>query len=139
MNDDLNKYWGYDYREELNGETPSPDYFFRFQKKMKDTLEEFSFAIRENGVFVGELVLHNFDHFGGLEIGYRFLADSQRKGFAFESASALIKYAKEELKANEIYTRCDKRNVPSHNLILKLGFKQYKENNTHFFFKQKLN
>ena len=106
---------------------------------MKDTLEEFSFAVRVNGEMVGELVYHNFDYDGGLEIGYRFLRAHQRKGYAFEGATALIEYAKNTLGAKTIYTRCDKRNIPSFNLISKLGFKIYKESETHYFFSQKLN
>ncbi len=136
MDDENNKYWGYDYREELDGATPSPKYFYAFQEKMKKTKEEFSFAVRLDGEMIGELVFHNFDYNRGLEIGYRFLKEHQKKGYAFESASALINYAKNHLKAKTVYTRCDKRNIPSHNLITKLGFKIYKESDTHYFFKQ---
>jgi len=134
--DENNKYWGYDYREDLKEEKPTPDYFFSFQKRMKQTEEEFSFAVRVNGEMVGELVLHNFDYENGLEIGYRFLSEYQRKGYAFEGATALIDYAKNVLGAKTVYTRCDKRNNPSYNLIVKLGFKIYKESDTHYFFKQ---
>ena len=30
LDDDLNKWWGYDYRTDLNGENPTPNYFFNF-------------------------------------------------------------------------------------------------------------
>ncbi len=134
LDDELNKWWGYDYREDLEGEQPSPDYFFRFYKKMIDKKEERSFAVRENGVMIGELVLHNFDYFGGLEMGFRFFKDAQGKGYALESASALKDFSFEVLNAKTLKSRCFKQNDPSHKLILKLGLQQSSEDTTHYYF-----
>jgi RimJ/RimL family protein N-acetyltransferase len=134
--DQLNKWWGYDYREDLDGQTPSPEYFYGFQKKMKDRKEEFSFAVREkeSGQMVGELVLHNFDYHGGVEIGFRFFKDCQGKGYATESAGLLKNYAFEVLGADKLKSRCFKQNDPSHRLIERLGLKQTYEDNTHYYF-----
>ena len=135
LDDDLNKWWGYDYREDLNGEEPTPEHFYEFQKKMKAVKEEYALAVKKDGVMVGELVLHNFDYHGGIEMGFRFFKDCQGKGYAIESASALRDYCFDVLGANTVKSRCFKENLPSAKLIGRLGLKQYKESDTHYFFK----
>lgn len=134
LDDELNKLWGYDYREDLNGEKPTPDYFFKFQQSLKDKKEEYALAVEENGRLVGELVLHNFDYEGGVEIGFRFFKEYQGKGYATESASALKEYAFETLGATKVKSRCYKQNNPSHRLIERLGLKQVREDETHYYF-----
>ncbi len=136
MNDQLNKWWGYDYREDLGEEKPSPDYFFNFQQKLKDKKEEYALAVKKGNQMIGELVLHNFDYFGGVEIGFRFFKESQGKGYATKSATALMDYAKNVLGAKRLKTRCFKENKPSFNLIVRLGFKMAREDNTHYYFEK---
>ncbi len=136
MNDELNKWWGYDYREDLGEEIPTPDYFFAFQQKLKDKKEEYALAVKKDGIMIGELVLHNFDYFGGVEIGFRFFKDCQGKGYATKSATALMEYAINVLGAKKLKTRCFKQNKPSYNLIKRLGFKQVREDNTHYYFEK---
>ena len=130
----LNVYWGYDYKEDLTGEA-TPAWFFAFQKALKDKKEEYSLAVRLNGRMIGELVLHNFDYFGGVEMGFRFFKEYQGKGYAFESASALKNYVFNVLKAQTLKSRCFKQNVPSRRLIEKLGLKLSYTDDTHFYFK----
>ncbi len=134
LDEDNNKWWGYDYREDLKDGQPTPEHFFAFQQRMKDTKEEYSFAVRENGVMIGELVLHNFGYFGDLEMGFRFFKDSQGKGYALESASALRDYAFNELKAVKLKSRCFKQNLPSRKLIERLGLALASEDNTYYYF-----
>ena len=138
LDDDLNKWWGYDFREDLCGEMPSPDYFFNFQNKLKEKKEEFSFAVKRDGKMVGELVLHNFDFFGGVEMGFRFFKDCQGKGYAIESASTLKEYVSQTLGAKKIKSRCFKENVASAKLIGRLGLKKITEDQTHYFFETEL-
>ena len=151
MDDELNKWWGYDYREDLGDKEPSPDYFFSFQNALKAKKEEYSLLVRlsgavvdnsgcelkENSTVIGELVLHNFDYFGGVEIGFRFFNHFQKRGYATISAKALIDYAFNNLGATTVKTRCFKQNIPSFNLINRLGFSLAYENDTHYFFEQK--
>ncbi len=134
LDEKLNELWGYDYREDLGGEQPTPEYFFNFQRKMKDKKEEYSFAVRENGVMVGELVLHNFGYFGDLEMGFRFFKDCQGKGYAIESASALRDYAFNELNAVRLKSRCFKQNIRSRKLIERLGLTLMSQDHTHYYF-----
>lgn len=134
LDDDLNRWWGYDYREDLGTCEPNPDYFFNFQNSLKEKKEEFPFAVRRNGKMIGELTLYNFDADGGAEIGFRFFKDCQGKGYAFESATALKEYVFEELKAVKLKTRCCKENLSSAKLIDRLGFVKTDESDAYYFF-----
>lgn len=136
LDDDLNKWWGYDYRDDLDGKEPTAEYFYSFQQKLKDLKEEYSLAVRLDGVMIGELVLHNFDYYGGVEIGFRFFKEHQGKGYAFESAERLKEYCFDNLRAKTVKSRCFKENLPSRRLIERLGLKLYTESETHYFFKK---
>ena len=102
---------------------------------MVDTKEEISFAVKKGGKMVGELVLHNFDYYGGVEIGFRFFKEEQGKGFATESATALKDYVFNELGAKTLKSRCFKQNLKSKNLIERLGLKVYEEDKEKYYFK----
>lgn len=131
---DLNKYWGYDYKEDLGDKEPTADYFYNFQNSLKEKKEEYSFAVYENDNLVGELVLHNFDFFGGIEMGFRFFKECQGKGFAVESATKLKEYVFNTLKAEKLKSRCFKENIPSQKLQARLGLTKTHEDQTHFYF-----
>lgn len=136
LDDNLNKWWGYDYREDLGDNEPTPDYFYNFQNSLKAKKEEYSFAVKYNGEMVGELVLHNFDYFGGVEMGFRFFSEYQGKGFAIESATALKDYVKKVMDAKTLKSRCFKENIPSARLIERLGLKKVFEDKTHYYFEK---
>ena len=138
VDDQLNKWWGYDYREDLGDGLPTPEYFYNFQNQLKEKKEEYSFAVKSNGKMVGELVLHNFDVFGGVEMGFRFFKDCQGKGFATESALILKDYVKNVLGAKVLKSRCFKQNIPSANLIGRIGLKKVREDDTHYYFESEI-
>lgn len=135
LDDELNKWWGYDYREDLKGENPTPDYFFSFQKKLKEIKEEYLFIVRLNDIMIGELVLHNFSN-ECVEMGFRFFKEYQGKGYANESALALKDFVKNTLNAKVLKSRCFKQNLPSKRLILSLGLEQISEDLTHYYFEK---
>ena len=135
LDDELNKWWGYDYREDLVG-APTPEYFYSFMKGLKDKKEEYSLSVNLNGELIGEVVLWNFGFDKSVEVGFRFFREHHGKGYALESVSALINYAKNTLKATKILDRCHKDNLPSKKLIERLGFKFVKEDLTHYYFEQ---
>lgn len=138
LDDELNKFWGYDYKDDLKGKEPTEEYFYNFQKMTKDRKEEFPVAVKLNGKLIGELPLHHFDYNGGIEIGFRFFSECQGKGYAFESANALIDFVKEKTNAKYIKSRCFKQNIPSKKLITKLGLTLTKEDDTHYYFRKDL-
>ncbi len=136
IDDELNKYYGYDYREDCKG-IPSFDYFYSFVEELKKKKEEYSLAVRLNGKLIGEIVLWNFGFYNDLEIGFRFLKEYQNKGYAFESVKAVIDYLFETLKISVLTCRAYKNNIKSLKLINRLNFIKTKENDTHYFFNLK--
>lgn len=134
LDEDLNKFWGYDYKEDLKENKPTPDYFYNFQKRLKEINEEISFAVKKDGQMIGELVLHNFDYYGGVEMGFRFFKEYQGRGYATESAAALKNYVFDVLGAIKLKSRCFKENLPSKNLIKRLGLSLTNEDDTHYYF-----
>ena len=133
---ELNVLWGYDYTNDL-GENPTPNDFFNLQNKLKETEGEYAFAVKLDDKMIGELVLYNPKEDCSVEIGFRFFSEYHGKGYAVESANALIEYAVKTLGAKVIKGRCFKQNAPSKALFLRLGFSQTSENDTHYFFELK--
>ena len=86
---------------------------------------------------IGELVLYNPKEDHSVEIGFRFFKKYHGKGYAVESAKALIEYAQKSLGTKKIKGRCFKENAPSKALFLRLGFSQIEQNQTHYFFEKK--
>ncbi len=127
-----NKYWGYDYREDAQYKE-SPIYFMNFVKRMKDTKEEYSLAIRYNGNLAGEVVFHNMDVFGGVEIGIRLMSKYQGLGLGTEATQLASDYAR-KIGAKKISMKCFKVNTASCNMIEKAGFRKTHTSDTHVYF-----
>jgi len=83
----------------------------------------YAVCLRESGKLIGNLYLGkgNFDTW---ELGYVFNRKYQGRGFAFESASALIDYAFEQLNARRIIAMCSTENVRSWRLLDRLGLRR---------------
>jgi predicted acetyltransferase len=134
LDDELNRLWGYDYREDLGDNKPTADYFYSFNKELREKKEELSLIIKKDDEFIGEIVLHEFDFYGNVRIGFRLKKDKQKKGYAFESATALIDYAFNKMGVKKVYGKCFKENAPSKALFTKLGFTNYLEDKEYFYF-----
>ena len=133
---DLNALWGYDYTQDLNGREISPDFFFDLQNELKQSEFEFAFAVRLQDEMIGELVLYNPTPDGKVEIGFRFFKQFHGKGYAVESANALIQYAIKEWGAKSLKGRCFKQNAQSKALFSRLGFTQISQDQTHYYFEK---
>ena len=133
---DLNALWGYDYTEDLNGREISPDFFFDLQNELKKSEFEFAFAVRLQEKMIGELVLYNPTPDGKVEIGFRFFKEFHGKGYAVESARALMEYALKEWGAKGLKGRCFKQNEQSKALFLRLGFTQFSQDENHYYFEK---
>lgn len=121
VSDEINKLWGYDYREDLGENAPNQQYFANFRKALEDNKEEFSLAVKLNGQMIGEIVLWNFAFDGGVEVGTRFFSEYHGKGYAYESVGAVINYLK-NLGVKTLRTRAFFENFASNKLFQKLGF-----------------
>ena len=83
---------------------------------------------------IGELVLHNFDYYGGVEMGFRLFKAFQGNGYALESATAMKEYVFNTLKAKTLKCKCYKENLASAKLIEKLGLTKTGEDQKYFYF-----
>ena len=57
-----------------------------------------------------------------MEIGYCINPSSQRKGYAFEAVSAMLKLLQEDMKLDLVLANCVELNVASQKMLDKLGF-----------------
>lgn len=115
-------------------------------RKVKDTSDALNYlntgplkSYRENGfglykvsltktnIPIGICSLLQREYLDRPDIGFAFLPDYQNQGFAFESAEAIIKYCKEELKILNLAALCMQSNIRSINLLKKLGFSYDRE------------
>ena len=77
---ETNKFWGYDYTADVDN--PTDDYFRHEAETEFGRGVAMSFAVRKDGVFVGEATLYAFDYHGGCELGIRILPEHRRGGLA---------------------------------------------------------
>ena len=101
--------------------------------EMLERAAELSFAKqpvieRRTGSIIGYSGVNwfDFEEQRRLEYGYRLLPDARGKGYATEAGRALLTLA-EATFAGEILAMIDPRNVPSQNVVRKLGFVFWKQ------------
>lgn len=113
-NESLNKYWGYDYREDM----PKPDdeYFYKAAKRGFDDGVSLSLGVRFNGELIGEGCFWGFDFLGGAEIGFKILPKWQSRGFGGRTLELLIKLG-DEMGLLNLYATVKKENLPSCKLL----------------------
>lgn len=116
LDDERNRWWGYDYRDDLTGEW-TEDYFFRvvcedFQKKTAVNL-----AIRLDGRLIGETVLYRFDGRGGAELGCRILPEYAGKGYGREAFQRMAEWSLYTLGLHRLKAKCYHENTASRTML----------------------
>jgi RimJ/RimL family protein N-acetyltransferase len=76
---------------------------------------------KTDGIPLGICGLLKRESLPDVDIGFAFLPEFWNKGYAFESASAVMDYAKDVLKLTRIIAITNKDNDPSAKLLVKLG------------------
>ncbi|QSR87560.1 GNAT family N-acetyltransferase [Candidatus Methylacidiphilum infernorum] len=94
-------------------------------RAMTERGETLSLAIisREQPVLVGAVILFFEPLHDRAEIGCWIGKPYRYKGYGSEACRAVIDYAFEKLKLNKVCAYCLARNIPSVNMIRKLGMK----------------
>ena len=95
-------------------------------KKMTPQLERLGFANytvirKEDGEKMGSCGLYDREGIDGLDIGFSFLPEFFRMGYAYESSLRIIKAAKEDFGITKISAITIKTNIASQKLLEKLG------------------
>ena len=146
LDDERNKFWGYDYRDDLEEEYQisdgadrkknlPPDYFVKvaagdFAERMCLNL-----AVRLDGKMIGEVVLYEADYKGGIEIGCRLLKEYEGCGFGREAMAAVSDWAIYSAGFRKIKAKCFKENTQSHRM-LSAFMKQIGEDEKFFCFEK---
>lgn len=107
---ELNKWWGYDASED-NPEGDS-DYYLAVVRGEYKAGVAITLAIRQNGVFVGEAVIYDFNYQGSAAIGIRILPEHQGGGIGSRSLKALISLCK-KIGLTELRTSIMEENLAS--------------------------
>ena len=130
----LNKYWGYDYRDDPSA--TSDRYFYDTAKRGFDDGASITLGVYYGGVLIGEGVLWGFDLMGGCEIAFRISQKYQGQGFGKRTMQLLLKLA-DDIEIDTIYARVDERNsVSSH--ILSAWFEEYARQDGRIYYKKRL-
>ncbi|MBV1911822.1 MAG: GNAT family N-acetyltransferase [Kangiellaceae bacterium] len=67
-----------------------------------------------------------------IELGYRLSPENSGKGIISEAAAAVVDMLFRELDIVKIVARCDPRNIPSYQIMEKLGMKREAEFKSHY-------
>ena len=131
-----NKYWGYDYTEDLSITTLNENTFYDMAVGDMMLGQSINFAIREtvDGPMIGETILWNFTFNGDAELGCRVSRQYQHHSYGKQAFYLTYKYATEELKL-KIWARCYKENVSSRKMIEDAGLKLVEEDDTFLYFR----
>ena len=133
LDDERNRYWGYDYRRDC--ENPDEDYFYLDQKKDFGSSTAMNFAVRLAGTFIGELILYHFDFHGGAELGIRLLPEYEGHGYATEAYAAACDYALYGIGMYEVRGKCYRENLPSKKMLSAV-MRKVSEDETYLYFKK---
>lgn len=137
--DELNKYYGYNYHElfdkESNGKPVTLDWFLQSRQIDLDNNVEISWGIFVDNKLVGEVSLFDVNYNHEAWVGFRTLKDEQRKGYTYTSVAKIISYGLYKLGFDTLYSKCYKENIASKSLLNKVGMRLYKEDEKFYYFK----
>ena len=135
---DNNRYWGYDYREDLSISQPVDENTF-YNSVMLDMRagDSINFAVRlsKDGEMIGEVVLWNFTSDGTAELGCRIFAEYQGNGYGKTAFGAVADFATRVLNV-KVVARCFRENMPSYRMIVANDFILQDKDEKCYYFKQ---
>lgn len=134
--DALNKWWGYDFRDDLH-EDLTADYFLKVAREDLAAGQALNLAIRLEGRFIGEVVLYHFDCKGGAELGCRILREHGGCGYGAEAFRAMAMWSLYELGLYVLRGKCCKENEPSRRM-LSACMRPAGEDEEYFYFEKRV-
>lgn len=134
VDDELNKYWGYDYRVDIPQDIVNKDNVFEMLLKDRQEKNDFSFGIFNKLSLIGEVVFHEIQSDNTSEVGIRLFKEYQNKGIATSCLKQAINFAFKTLNYNNLKAKCYKNNVASMKVILNNGFQKTSEDNNFYYF-----
>lgn len=116
LDDERNRWWGYDYRKDLKGDL-TEDYFLEVTRHDFANKLAVNFAIRLDGKFIGEAVLYNFDYKGAAELGCRILPEYAGNGYGAEAFRRAAEWSIYQLGLYRLKAKCYKENEASRKML----------------------
>ena len=135
LDDDRNRWWGYDYRADLGDAPLTDDYFLSVAKADSAARRAVNFAVRWKGRLIGEVVLYNPDFRGGFEQGCRIAPAYAGHGYGTEAFAAAADWALYHLGLTRVVAKCFKENEASHRM-LSASMRPSGEDETYFYFEK---
>ena len=126
LDDARNRWWGYDYRQDLKGEL-TEDYFLSVARR--------DFTARLDRQLIGEVVLYRFDWRGGAELGCRIDPAYAGHGYGAEAFAAAADWALFRLSLARVKAKCYKENAASYKM-LSACMRPAGEDETFFYFEK---
>ena len=108
----------------INTEAEAEQYI---QVRMLPQLERLGYSnntvtLKETGAKMGVCGIYHREGVEGVDIGFAFLPDFEKKGYAYESATALIDTAFTQYGITQLNAMTKHTNIESQKLLEKLGF-----------------
>ena len=135
LDDDRNRWWGYDYRADLGDALLTDDYFLSVAKADFAARRAVNFAVRLKGKLIGEVVLYNPDFRGGFEQGCRIAPAYAGHGYGTEAFAAAAEWALYHLGLTRVVAKCFKENEASHRMLASC-MRPSGEDGTYFYFEK---
>lgn len=135
LDDDRNRWWGYDYRTGLGDAPLTEDYFLDAAKADFAARRAVNFAVRLKGKLIGEVVLYRPDFRGGFEQGCRIAPAYAGHGYGTEAFAAAADWALYHLGLARVVAKCFKENAASHKMLASC-MRPSGEDETYFYFEK---
>lgn len=136
LDDERNRWWGYDYRDDLKGEL-TEDYFLNTAREDFQNKRAVNFAIRLDGTFIGEAVLYRFDYRGSAELGCRILPEYAGQGYGAEAYRRAADWSLYTLGLYRLAGKCYHENAASRKM-LESCMRPAGEDETFLYFEKKV-
>ena len=135
LDDERNRWWGYDYRTDLGDQPLTDTYFYDVARADFAARRAVNFAVRLKGRLIGEVVLYNPDFRGGFEQGCRIAPEYAGHGYGAEAFAAAADWALYHLGLARVVAKCFKENEPSRKM-LSACMRPSGEDDTYFYFEK---
>ena len=135
LDDDRNRWWGYDYRTGLGDKPLTEDYFLDAAKADFAARRAVNFAVRLKGKLIGEVVLYRPDFRGGFEQGCRIAPEYAGHGYGTEAFAAAADWALYHLGLQRVVAKCFKENEASRRMLSSC-MRSNGEDDTYYYFEK---
>ncbi len=136
LDDERNRWWGYDYRKDWKGEDLN-SYFLDVARSDFANKLAVNFAIRLDGKCIGEALLYRFNGRGSAEEGCRIAPEYAGHGYGTEAFRTLAEWGLYTLSLSKIVAKCYKENDSSYRMLSSC-MRRSGEDDTFYYFNKEI-